>query len=414
MQKMSGKWLCAVSGGSDSMALLAMCIEDGVDCAVAHVNYHHRQQADIEEEYVKNFCKEHHIDCYVRNEPFVVEGNFEACARQWRYDFFVQLVKQYHFKGVLIAHQEDDLIETYLMQEERDLVPAYYGLKEENMYEGILVKRPLLHQTKKELEEYCHNHQILYYTDITNEDTTYARNRMRHEMVEPMNRFTRDMVLAEIQKKNAQRQERTCRVGTYIHEGKVSLAQYRLLEEADRLSLLRQVIEPDEQTKEAKVSLSFSKEMDHILMSQNDFEVPVHQLFLVQSHGYFFMSSGYSKYRYVLSNLEELLKLGEKDCFAVRKGQKGVYAVTLKESDYPLILRNYEEGDRIELRFGTKKIARFFVDRKIPRYLRSSWPILCNSSNKVIFVPLIGCDYMHFTDTPSVNVVQYPLIKETF
>ena len=49
-----GTWLIAVSTGPDSMALLNMCIEEKIACAVAHVNYHVRLQAEEEEKYIKN------------------------------------------------------------------------------------------------------------------------------------------------------------------------------------------------------------------------------------------------------------------------------------------------------------------------------------------------------------------------
>ena len=46
MQKLDGKWLVAISAGSDSMALLLMCVENHMDVMCAHVNYHHRKEAD--------------------------------------------------------------------------------------------------------------------------------------------------------------------------------------------------------------------------------------------------------------------------------------------------------------------------------------------------------------------------------
>ncbi|MBR2728158.1 MAG: tRNA lysidine(34) synthetase TilS, partial [Solobacterium sp.] len=150
-----GVWLAAVSGGPDSMALLDMCLKAGVRTAAAHVNYHYRDQADEEEAYVRAFCEARGIVCHVLNEPFTWEGNFEAAARKHRYDFFAFLVRQYGYAGVLTGHQEDDLIETYLMQEEKGIIPEYYGLREALMYSGVQIRRPLLDHTKKELQEYC-------------------------------------------------------------------------------------------------------------------------------------------------------------------------------------------------------------------------------------------------------------------
>ena len=401
------------------MALVNLCLENGIDCAVAHVNYHHRDSADEEEAYVRSFCEAHHLDCYVRNEPFVYEGNFEASAREWRYDFFVQTVKAHALAGVLIGHHEDDLLETYMMQEERNLVPAYYGLKEENMYHGILVKRPLLQYTKKELEEYCKAHQIKYYVDVTNEDETYARNKIRKEIVGPMTRFERDMVLKEIASKNAQRQERKCRVNTMIQSDRVNLDQYRALAPEDRYALLRMVIEPEQrknsdEVQESSITLAHSQEIDHILMTQDDFEIPVHGQNLVQKDHFFFLHAGYQPYSYTIPHEKALQEMGIQECFGIYPPEPGVYAVTVKKEDYPLTLRNYEEGDSISLRYGQKKVNRFLIDRKIPRYLRKTWPVLCNCRGNVIFVPGIGCDVAHFSDRPTVNVIQYPLIKEIF
>ena len=401
------------------MALLHMCIEVGMEIAVAHVNYHHRDGAAEEESYVRSFCEAHQVECYVRNERFTYEGNFEASARKWRYDFFVSLVKEKHFTGVLIAHQEDDVLETYFMQEERKLVPAYYGLKEENMYHGILVKRPLLKYTKKDLEEYCQSHAIRYYLDMTNEDTAYARNKIRKEVVGPMNRFERDMVLQEIAAKNAERQERNCRVNTMIDTDRVNLDQYRSLPEQDRFALLRMVIEPErhenpDEITESKMTLAHCKEIDHVLMTQDDFMISAHGTFLVQQNHYFFLHQEFQTYSYTIANLKELFSLRQQDCFGIQTGEKGIYAVTIREEDYPLILRNFQKGDRISLRFGEKKISRFLIDRKIPQYLRKTWPVLCNYRGNVIFVPGIGCDVAHFSDSPTVNVIQYPLIKEIF
>lgn len=401
------------------MALLSMCLEAGIDCAAAHVNYHHRTAAEEEETYVRSFCKVHGIDCYVLDRPFLYEGNFEAAAREWRYDFFVQVVKEQHFSGVLIGHQEDDLLETYFMQEERNLVPAYYGLKEENMYHGILVKRPLLQYTKKELEEYCQKNKIQYYLDETNTDETYARNKLRKEVVGPMNRFERDMVLQEIAAKNAERQERKCRVNTMIQSDRVNLDQYRALPEKDRLALLRMVIEPEQRRNtdelpDSSITLAHSQEIDHILLNQDDFEIPIHAKYLVQQDHFFFLTPGYTEYSYTVATEQECKDLKEQACFAVRPGEKGIYALTLLPEDYPVTIRCFQPGDSIVLRYGEKKVSRFLIDRKIPRYLRKTWPVVCNCRGNVIFVPGIGCDIAHFSDRPTLNVVQYPLIKEIF
>lgn len=395
-------WLVAVSAGPDSMALLNICLEEGIPCAAAHVNYHHRKEADEEETYIRLFCLQNHIQLYVKNDPFEYEGNFEATAREWRYEWFVSLVKEYGYRGILVAHHEDDLIETYFMQEEKNLVPSWYGLKEEMMYQGVLVKRPLLSRTKKELLEYCEKRGIRYFIDSTNADESLSRNRIRRQIVEPLSRMERDMIRREIDMKNAEASERSCRVGTMIHEGRVSLAKYRALSEADRLALLRKVIETDKH-----FSLSFVKQTDQVLMKKNDFDLPVNDLHLVQEDGSFFMVKPSEPYAYTFSSLEEIMRFKEKAPFAVEEGKLGVNAVTVSEQDFPLTIRSPLPSDSITLRFGTKKIHRFFIDRHIPLYKRRIWPVVTDRQGRIILVPGLGCDISHFSISPDFNVLQY-------
>ena len=203
MEKLQGKWLVAVSSGPDSMALLQMCIDAGIDCAVAHVNYHHRPEADEEENYIRSFCAKRGIPIFVHNNPFTYTGNFEAAARELRYRFFVEIVRRKGYQGVLIGHHQDDLLETYIMQESKNIVPEYYGLREEMLMHGVLFKRPLLHMTKEELVTYCKEHQLRYYIDVTNLSDEYTRNQIRHEIVEPMTAFERTAYLREIKQRNA-------------------------------------------------------------------------------------------------------------------------------------------------------------------------------------------------------------------
>ena len=53
---MNGKWIVAVSGGSDSMALLDQCIQAKIDVIAAHVNYQKRETAKRDMDYVKAYC----------------------------------------------------------------------------------------------------------------------------------------------------------------------------------------------------------------------------------------------------------------------------------------------------------------------------------------------------------------------
>lgn len=387
------------------MALLSMCYELGMDIIAAHVNYHYRKEADEEQRYVESLCKERNIPLLVKGEPFQYTGNFEASARVWRYDFFMECVKKYELKGVLVAHHEDDLLETYFMQEEKGSIPSYYGLKESIMYKGMLVYRPLLAYTKNELIEYCNHRDIRFYTDITNMDESYTRNRIRHQVVEKMNRFERDMVLQEIKKKNAVAQERKCRVNTYIRDSKVSFELYRSLQDDDRIQLLRLLVD------EPSISLAFLKEIDSIVLKKNDFMISCKKKNIVSDGTYFFMHEEVEEYCDVYHSIDEL-KNQKKKYYSIQDGECGVYAISLRNDDFPICIRNARNGDEIKMRFGMKNVHRFFIDRHIPLYRRETWPVIENKEHEVIFVSGLGCDVHHYTVNPTCNVIEYTLLKE--
>ncbi|MGM9941861.1 MAG: tRNA lysidine(34) synthetase TilS [Bulleidia sp.] len=395
-------WLVGVSGGPDSMALLTMCMEQGIPAAGAHVNYHHRAEADEEETYVRAFCKEHGIDLYVRNEPFVSDGNFEADARAWRYSFFEKLVNEHGFAGVLIAHHQDDLIETYLMQEEKNIVPEYYGLKEDTMYHTMRVRRPLLGMTKAQLQKYCDERGVRYYIDSTNLSDAYTRNRIRHSVVEHLSDMERQMIVREIAQRNAVRQERTCRVGAMVKHGPVEIAVYRKMEPEDRYALLREMCETGKE--EHRMSLEQIRQIDGVILKKNDFIIPVRKGAVVQNHGAFFLGSVPHAFEDRYDSLPDL-KQGKGLYYTVEEGSPGVYAVSLHDDDFPVVIRSRKDGDEITMRFGTKKISRFLIDRHIPLYQRIAWPVIENAHGKVIFAAGLGCDIDHYTVKPDVNVL---------
>lgn len=388
------------------MALLDMCLKEGTDIEAAHVNYHYRAEADEEEAYVRSFCLRHGIVCHVCSAEEEIRGNFEAEAREIRYEFFRQKARERGCRGVLVAHQEDDLIETYLMQEEKNLVPEYYGLRESVMYKDLLVKRPLLSFTKKQLEEYCRENGIHYFVDHTNFSDAYTRNRIRHETVENLSRFERDMICQEIRRKNAVMQERRCRVGTLIRNGRVSLCAYRKLPEDDRFALLRMHAD----NKQKRISLAFVKEIDDILMRKDDFIISLGEKNIVQNEGFFFLRGEGKEYCDVYLSADEVK--GRHPYYSVEAGSPGVNAVTVSEADFPLKIRSFRPGDSIRMRYGRKQVSRFFVDRHIPLYQRKTWPVVENAAGEIILIPGLGCDVVHFSIKPDFNVVQCTLSDE--
>ena len=92
--------------------------------------------------------------------------------------------------------------------------------------------------------------------------------------------------------------------------------------------------------------------------------------------------------------------------FSVSNIGKTIEGISVKDDEWPITIRNYQPGDSIQLRIGTKKVNRWFIDRKIPVYQRKVWPVVLNNKNKVIMVPGIGCDINHYTIKPNIFVIK--------
>ena len=92
--------------------------------------------------------------------------------------------------------------------------------------------------------------------------------------------------------------------------------------------------------------------------------------------------------------------------FKLSKSGSRFESVHLDLCDYPITIRNYKEGDSIKMRYGTKKINRFFIDNKISHLDRKKWPVMLNSNGDIILVPGIGCDKYHYCPNNVVYMIK--------
>ena len=172
-------YLLACSFGPDSMALFDMLLKEGYKFSVAHVNYHLRRESNEEESKLRDFCVKHNIGIYVKDVNEVLgESNLEMKCREIRYNFFISVIKENKFDALLVAHQEDDLIETYLMQKRRKNLVNYFGIKEISYFADIEIIRPLLRYRKEELLMYCRMFNVPYAIDKTNLEDHFLRNQI--------------------------------------------------------------------------------------------------------------------------------------------------------------------------------------------------------------------------------------------
>ena len=365
------------------MALLDLARNKGLNPEVAHVNYHKRPTAMRDQQIVEDYCAKYQLELHVLDGGKYQAGNFQDQARRERYAYFNKIVKERKLDGVLVAHHQDDLLETYVMQKEKNLVPSYYGLRRRNVIDGLIVIRPLLKKRKSELVAYCKEKGIEYGLDESNELEIYERNRVRHQLQLTENK--RQKLLDEIKARNQEKALILKDIKHFIGKQKRlsldKLLSYPYLEE-----LLCEFLKE-------RLSKSHLLEIERQLREADDFVMTIGDKLLVKEYGYLQTGDRPEDYEIVIDSIKTL----KHRHFRLAKKGSSFEGVSLKAEDFPLIIRNARADDEIRMKYGTKKLSRFFIDKKIPKLERLSYPVMLSSANKIILVPGLGCDVDHYS-----------------
>jgi tRNA(Ile)-lysidine synthase len=181
----------AVSGGPDSICLLhilhGLREEFNLILYAAHVNHCLRgEEANKDEEYVKEFCRSLQIECFSRkidiNKLAEERGlSTESAAREARYEFFDELLHKLKAQRIALAHNANDQAETVLMRIMRGAgMEGIIGIKA--VRENIFI-RPLINIKRESIEGYCEGNKLSPRIDKTNHESIYTRNKIRLELI---------------------------------------------------------------------------------------------------------------------------------------------------------------------------------------------------------------------------------------
>lgn len=174
------KNLLAFSGGVDSTALFFLLTEHNIPFDICIVNYHQREQSELEVVYAKEIASAYGKVCFV--EDYSSDTFSEKDARDFRYKVFEKIIEENQYQSLITAHQLNDKFEWFLMQLSKGAgLMELIGLQKVEKRENFTLYRPLLENTKEELLEYLEKNNFHYFIDETNKDTKYKRNFFRKE-----------------------------------------------------------------------------------------------------------------------------------------------------------------------------------------------------------------------------------------
>jgi tRNA(Ile)-lysidine synthase len=202
------KVVVGVSGGADSVSLLHLLVELRpllkLTLTVAHLNHQLRgDDAAADAEFVQTLAQRLQLPVVTEsiNVAELAAGrkqSVEEAARQVRYAFLWRVAHHTGSSAIAVGHHADDQTETVLMHflrgsgldGLRGMLPRL-ELAELRLHPADIptaapspwLIRPLLHLSRAQLETYCREHHLDFRQDESNLDTTYFRNRLRHELI---------------------------------------------------------------------------------------------------------------------------------------------------------------------------------------------------------------------------------------
>ncbi len=397
------KLIVGLSAGPDSMFLFEVLIKNNYDFVVAHVNYNKRKESLEEEIFLEQLCKNNDIAFEKKSIKKYSKKNFQEEARNIRYDFFKKIADKYKTKYILTAHHGDDLVETILMRITRGSVfSGYIGFREMSEAEGYIYVRPLIEHSKDEIVDYLKQQSLKYYIDESNLSDDYTRNRFRKKII-PILKEENPQLIDKINQFSSA-------LNTYdkyiLKETKdifdkeyknniLNLSKFNFIDEVIQekiIELILKEIYQNDVTLLTRINV-----LDILKIIQNkrpnaSISLP-NKLIVRKSYDKIFFEFEAKKnvveYEYIIDK-KIVLPNGDIIRLSDENKDKSNYSIYLNKNDIelPLLVRNRKNGDKIIVKnSGTQKVKDIFIDEKLDIKNRDTYPIVIDSSNKILWLP---------------------------
>lgn len=392
------KYVLAVSGGADSMALLALAHQHKLNGIVAHCNFHLRgKESDQDEQFVRKYAEQfsYSFECvnfqtadYAKQHKISIQ----MAARDLRYEWFETIRKAHHCDYILLAHHWDDLVETILINLTRGTgIKGMTGMELQN---GKRL-RPLLKNSRKDILDYLNQQTIEFREDSSNAETKYLRNHIRHKVIPAFEAVDGDFM--QRMSENADRFRENAKLlehYTAILKQNVCSEQ----ENGDLIIDINHAMVNELALYELLQTYGFHRSQIADLYASNlsGKQVATDNFVLVSDRNYWILRKLTSP-----SNKSAFIHDGDSEFRGdVNLSLKTVDVAELSFSDdpnqvcldidklvFPLEIRAWREGDRftpLGMR-GSQKLSDFFINRKLSVLKKQDVRLLC-SEGKIVWV----------------------------
>ena len=435
--KNKDKVMIALSGGSDSVCLFhilnSLKNDMGFSLYAFHLNHNIRKEAKRDEKFVLDLCKIYDVPLFLESEdmPALHEDSslgLEEISRKKRYELIYKIMKENHIDKTATAHHLLDHSESMILNMTRG--SGIRGLR------GISVKndniiRPILNLTKEEILCYIEENELEYVTDITNFDTDYSRNNIRHNILPHLeeindNVYNHFFELSSVAEEvDDLLNELASKVDIIKEDRKVyiSLKDYYSLHVAVKKQILFNMLNQLGIKKDIN-SKAINNIVDLIEKNNTSFEINLINNIVAKRRYdklYFeYLSKDKresiylevdNKNKFEIKYNDIIIKLEKKDILDKNSEDKYVDYDKIRGK---LFLRTRKDGDKFSPfgLNGSKKLKKYFIDKKIPKEDRDFIPLLVDEEN---IIAVIGYDinnkYRINENTKNILSINYKTMR---
>jgi len=448
-----------VSGGADSLALMHGLHLLGFSLLVAHLDHAIRPESRTEAVYVASLAESLGLPFVkarmdVKSIAEKKNESLEEAARNLRYRFLFDQARQHGAQAVAVAHHADDQVETVLMHFLRGAaLPGLSGMPCRQVIplwdENIPLVRPLLDLWRGDIEAYIAETDMTPCIDLSNQDITYFRNRLRHELIPTLEAYNPQFRQTIWRMANVFREEdrylddlgetawKTCLDAT--SEGLVSFhrPEFIALPKAMQRRILRRAVSmlrPDlrdvgfdaverglafveHSSVSGEVDLAARLRLviveDVLVVKDWDSALPdwENPLLTEDSFQQMLEPDEHVDLRHGWRIRAELLSSVPDDLVGSAVQLEATEAwLDLDCLQMPLTVRGRSVGDRwCPLGMGghSQKLSDFLINQKIPTHLRDLWPLVCSEEDIVWIAGLRPSDTYKVTSDTKVILRLY-------
>ncbi len=395
------------SGGPDSMCLLSILLKlrekYNLRIVCAHVNHNVRRESDDEQKFLMEYCEKNNVIFESMKIEKYGDDNFHNQARNIRYNFYEYLIKKYDAEYLMTAHHGDDLMETILMRITRgSTLKGYSGFEKITDNGTYKTVRPLIFLTKDYIKDYDDKNNIPYVVDKSNFKDKYTRNRYRMEILpflkeEDKNVHEKFLKFSETLEEydGFINKELKKSMNKVYNENTININNYRELDHLIQKKIITTILE--EIYKEDLMIINDKHVkliMDLLISERANAKVCLpHDIEFVKSYNKAYFTKEVKEVidfnieitKYVILPSKHKLEMVDE----VDSNNNFVCRLNSSEIKMPLYVRTRKLGDKMYLKKinGCKKIKDIFIDCKVPKEERDTWPVVVDSEDKILWLP---------------------------